>query len=214
MVLPRYRTPSKYENTRGPLVTRFAESLLTVPKGPRVGQPLRYLNWQRWLLNEVLEVRDDNLCATGEVLSGSPGRMESRSSAPASASSTCSAPLPAGGLFVRRGSEPRAVRLWRSQTPGPRQRDTVETGQGIPGHDRGLSDRQRRTGFSRRMPSSPRASPHHWSSSTRFMSSPTRDLWDTDDDGNRGQGATASPRDHYGWRRPGELPAGSCTSTA
>ena len=61
LVLPRYHTPSKYEQTRGPLVTRFAESLLTVPKGPRVGQPLRYLNWQRWLLNEILEIRDDAL---------------------------------------------------------------------------------------------------------------------------------------------------------
>jgi phage terminase large subunit-like protein len=61
MVLPRWYTPSKYGQTRGPLVTRFAESLLSVPKGPRVGQPLRYLNWQRWLLNEVLEVGDDNL---------------------------------------------------------------------------------------------------------------------------------------------------------
>jgi phage terminase large subunit-like protein len=61
MVLPRYYTPSKYEMTRGPLVTRFAESLLTVPKGPRVGSPLRYLNWQRWLINEIREVRDDGL---------------------------------------------------------------------------------------------------------------------------------------------------------
>ncbi len=58
-VEPRYASPSRFARSRGPSVVEFGETHLRTQKGPLAGEPLRFLVWQRWLLNELLELRDD-----------------------------------------------------------------------------------------------------------------------------------------------------------
>jgi phage terminase large subunit-like protein len=56
---PAWAVPSLSDQTRGPDVSDFAESLLTASRGFRAGQPLRFTDWQRWLVDRLLEVNPD-----------------------------------------------------------------------------------------------------------------------------------------------------------
>jgi len=57
--LPRWATPSRSDTTDGGDVADYAETLLHVAKGPHAGEPLAFTDWQRWLLNNLLERRPD-----------------------------------------------------------------------------------------------------------------------------------------------------------
>ena len=58
LILPKYRSPTVYEWSRGREVLSFGESNLAVVKGPLTGQPLSYLNWQRWAIDQIYELRN------------------------------------------------------------------------------------------------------------------------------------------------------------
>lgn len=57
--LPRYYTPSIYSRTLGGSVIELGQEL-TVVKGPMAGQLTSWQGWQRWLMNRIFEVRDDD----------------------------------------------------------------------------------------------------------------------------------------------------------
>lgn len=56
---PEYFVPSLSEQTRGPDVTDFAAVLLKASRGFKAGEPLEFTNWQRWLLDRLLEVNPE-----------------------------------------------------------------------------------------------------------------------------------------------------------
>lgn len=53
---PAYYTPSYSDQTLGPNVTDFAATLLKASRGYRTGEPLKFTEWQKWLLNRLLEL--------------------------------------------------------------------------------------------------------------------------------------------------------------
>ena len=52
---PAFSVPSLSSSSRGPDVTDFASMLLKASRGFRAGEPLEFTNWQRWLVNRLLE---------------------------------------------------------------------------------------------------------------------------------------------------------------
>jgi phage terminase large subunit-like protein len=56
---PRYFTSRVAADTDGDHVNDYAEALLHVAKGPMAGSPLLLTDWQRWLLDSLLERRSD-----------------------------------------------------------------------------------------------------------------------------------------------------------
>lgn len=52
---PKYYVPSISNETRGPDVSDFAETLLVASRGFRANEPLDFTDWQRWLLDRLLE---------------------------------------------------------------------------------------------------------------------------------------------------------------
>ena len=56
---PTYYTERKYDDSDGKLITDFAYNWLTLTKGMRAGQPLEFMDWQEWLLGNLLERRTD-----------------------------------------------------------------------------------------------------------------------------------------------------------
>ena len=59
--LPTWSTPRLYPTSDGDLVTDFAETFLHVSKGVRAGERLRLTGWQRELLVNLYERREDGL---------------------------------------------------------------------------------------------------------------------------------------------------------
>jgi phage terminase large subunit-like protein len=57
--MPRWATLPRNDDTDGDFVADYAESLLHVAKGPHAGTPLTFTDWQRWLLDSLLERRLD-----------------------------------------------------------------------------------------------------------------------------------------------------------
>lgn len=52
---PAFHVPSESDNTRGEDVSEFAELLMTASRGFKAGEPLAFTDWQRWLINRILE---------------------------------------------------------------------------------------------------------------------------------------------------------------
>jgi phage terminase large subunit-like protein len=63
LILPRYRSPRRYDFTRGGEVVRLSERHLRMLKGPTAGQSLQFLNWQRFTYDNLYELRDPNPAA-------------------------------------------------------------------------------------------------------------------------------------------------------
>ncbi len=59
----------------GDLVTQFASEWLTTSKGVRAGEPLVFTEWQRWLLNALLERRADGRLRNRRALIGLPRKQ-------------------------------------------------------------------------------------------------------------------------------------------
>lgn len=58
-VRPRWSSPRLYRGTVGPGKVRWAEDNLTTLKGPRAGKPLRFLKWERLVVEDLHEVDPD-----------------------------------------------------------------------------------------------------------------------------------------------------------
>ena len=58
---PAWSTPKLYPRSDGQQVTDFAETFLHVSKGVRAGERLRLTDWQKDLLVNLYERRDDGL---------------------------------------------------------------------------------------------------------------------------------------------------------
>ncbi len=52
---PAWAVPSLSDTTRGEDVADFAETLLKASRGFKAGEPLAFTDWQRWLVNRLLE---------------------------------------------------------------------------------------------------------------------------------------------------------------
>ena len=59
----------------GDLVAQFASEWLTTSKGVRAGEPLVFTEWQRWLLNALLERRTDGRLRNRRALIGLPRKQ-------------------------------------------------------------------------------------------------------------------------------------------
>jgi len=57
------------------LVASFGEELLVTTKGVRAGEPLVFTDWQKWLLNALLERRPDNKLRYRRALIGLPRKQ-------------------------------------------------------------------------------------------------------------------------------------------
>lgn len=53
---PAWFVPSLSDQTRGPDVSDFAATLLKASRGFKAGEPLVFTNWQRWLMDRLMEV--------------------------------------------------------------------------------------------------------------------------------------------------------------
>lgn len=56
---PMWFTPSLSDQTRGEDVVDFAAMLLRASRGFKAGEPLEFTQWQRWLLDRLLEVNPE-----------------------------------------------------------------------------------------------------------------------------------------------------------
>lgn len=52
---PKFFVPTLSDTTRGPDVTDFASTLLVASRGFKANQPLNFTDWQRWLIDRLLE---------------------------------------------------------------------------------------------------------------------------------------------------------------
>lgn len=57
--MPAYTVPSLSDKTRGEDVTDFAALLLRASRGFKAGEPLEFTNWQKWLIDRLLETNPD-----------------------------------------------------------------------------------------------------------------------------------------------------------
>jgi phage terminase large subunit-like protein len=72
LALPKYYTPSIYNNTRGDNVIDFAELLMKAERGYRANEPLIFTEWQKWLLKLMLEENDKGLLRFRRFIVGLP----------------------------------------------------------------------------------------------------------------------------------------------
>lgn len=72
---PTYYTERKYDDSDGKLITDFAYNWLTLTKGMRSGQPLEFMDWQEWLLGNLLERRTDGRLRYRRALVGVPRKQ-------------------------------------------------------------------------------------------------------------------------------------------
>ena len=72
---PTYFTARKYRTSDGGDVAEFAEKYLSLSKGVRAGEPLVFRDWQRWLLDAVLERRPNGRLRYNRVLIGLPRKQ-------------------------------------------------------------------------------------------------------------------------------------------
>ena len=70
--LPTFAVPRLSERSRGEDVADFAETLLRVTRGFRVGEPLVFTAWQRWLVDRLLEENDKGLLRFRRAVIGLP----------------------------------------------------------------------------------------------------------------------------------------------
>ena len=70
--LPAFAVPRLSERSRGEDVADFAETLLRATRGFRVGEPLAFTAWQRWLLDRLLEETDEGLLRFRRAVIGLP----------------------------------------------------------------------------------------------------------------------------------------------
>ena len=55
---PEWSVPSLNDSSRGPDVADFSELLLKASRGFKAGEPLQFTDWQRWLIDRLLETDD------------------------------------------------------------------------------------------------------------------------------------------------------------
>lgn len=55
---PEWSVPSLNDSSRGPDVADFSELLLKASRGFKAGESLRFTDWQRWLIDRLLETDD------------------------------------------------------------------------------------------------------------------------------------------------------------
>lgn len=72
---PTFYTPRVNKQSDGDLVAQFASEWLTTSKGVRAGEPLVFTEWQRWLLNALLERRTDGRLRNRRALIGLPRKQ-------------------------------------------------------------------------------------------------------------------------------------------
>jgi len=72
---PAFYVPRKYKESDGRLVSDFAFNWLTLTKGMRSGEPLEFVDWQRWLIDSLLERRDDGRLRFRRALVGLPRKQ-------------------------------------------------------------------------------------------------------------------------------------------
>lgn len=64
--------PAARRRTDGGVVGEFIEAVLTITRGPRAGEPIRLLPWQKRLLRDLFEVRPDGRRRYRQALVGLP----------------------------------------------------------------------------------------------------------------------------------------------
>lgn len=69
---PKFYVPSLRGSTNGPNVTDFAALLLRASRGFRAGDPLEFTNWQSWLVDRLLETKEDGLLRYRRAIVGLP----------------------------------------------------------------------------------------------------------------------------------------------
>lgn len=69
---PAFYVPSLSTATRGPDVTDFAGLVLRASRGFRAGQPLYFTDWQRWLMDRLLEENADGRLRYRRAVIGLP----------------------------------------------------------------------------------------------------------------------------------------------
>lgn len=72
---PKYYTERRYKESDGSLVADFAHNWLTLTKGMRAGDPLEFVDWQRWLMDSLLERRPDGRLRYRRALVGLPRKQ-------------------------------------------------------------------------------------------------------------------------------------------
>ena len=72
---PTYFTKQKSDVTDGTDLAEFAERYLSLSKGVRAGNPLLFTQWQRWLLDSLLERRPDGRLRYRRALIGLPRKQ-------------------------------------------------------------------------------------------------------------------------------------------
>ena len=72
---PAHFTKQKHRETDGTDLAEFAERYLSLSKGVRAGSPLLFTQWQRWLLNSLLERRPDGRLRYRRALIGLPRKQ-------------------------------------------------------------------------------------------------------------------------------------------
>jgi len=69
---PTWSVPSLSSRTRGRHVSDFAEKLLRVSRGFKVGEPLDFTEWQDWLVDRIFEETEDGLLRYRRAIVGLP----------------------------------------------------------------------------------------------------------------------------------------------
>lgn len=72
---PTYFTPSKFKLTDGTDVCDFAQRYLSLSKGVRAGEPLVFTEWQQWLLDSLLERKENGRLRYRRALIGLPRKQ-------------------------------------------------------------------------------------------------------------------------------------------
>lgn len=69
---PTWSVERKSTTSRGPYVSEFAEKLLRVSRGFKVGEPLVFTDWQRWLVDSIFEENADGTLRYRRAIVGLP----------------------------------------------------------------------------------------------------------------------------------------------
>lgn len=72
---PAFYSVPQSKHTDGGLIADFAYHWLTLTKGMRAGEPLEFVDWQRWLLDCLLERRTDGRLRYRRALVGVPRKQ-------------------------------------------------------------------------------------------------------------------------------------------
>lgn len=72
---PMLYTPPLSATSRGPEVTHFSENFMTASRGFAVGKALGLTAWQRWLVNSILETKEDGSLRYRQVVVSVPRKQ-------------------------------------------------------------------------------------------------------------------------------------------